>query len=572
MNPDYKNLTKIPYFRRMVLQNFPFIEEDFDALTDYGFLCKVVEYLNKVIEQQNLVNDNTDALHQAYIELKNYVENYFTNLDVQEEINNKLDSMAQDGTLQEIIADYLNSKAVFGFDTVESMKNATNLINGSYAKTLGYYTKNDGGSATYKIRTITNEDVVDDMFILSLNDETLIAELIIDYPLAVEKIGAKGDNTQDDTLFIQNALNKTNNIILNKIYKTTDTIDITSNQIIILNGEIHYTGINSALEITGNRNILNLNKIYSDAYGITLNCSSVLEANRINVEYINSTKHCIQLLSTNGGNVYNEIRFTTLISTVGYYCIYLYSGTNAYVGENTFYGGKCQRGTWGVYSDSNHVGGIPTVKLYNICFEGVKNGIYFNNTHASTINYPRYAEMIESETDGILLSLNGDCRDCVFNGNNPVYMSKIVNNLTAPVVTSLPRGIKINAPVFMTGGSSIGNKAIITKDYSSIYPCDIRRVNITSSYANHVFGLNEFQPQWFDVNYSTTIKLSTSYIPDVINELYVNYTGAARLIIKDVDDNTIHDGTNFDTGVYKITVYRSGNNYQYITEKLNIIS
>ena len=31
-----------------VLQNFPFISEDFDALTYYQMLCKVVGYLNKL--------------------------------------------------------------------------------------------------------------------------------------------------------------------------------------------------------------------------------------------------------------------------------------------------------------------------------------------------------------------------------------------------------------------------------------------------------------------------------------------------------------------------------------------
>lgn len=134
MNPEYKNLTKIPYFRRVVLQNFPFIEEDFDALTDYAFLCKVVEYLNKVIEQQNLVNDNTDALHQAYIELKNYVENYFTNLDVQEEINNKLDAMAENGDLQEIVDIYFrnNKKDII---YVEAF---TNIYDGSVDTTEAF--------------------------------------------------------------------------------------------------------------------------------------------------------------------------------------------------------------------------------------------------------------------------------------------------------------------------------------------------------------------------------------------------------------------------------------------------
>lgn len=96
-------LTKIPKFRRCVLQNFPFIEQDFDALTDYQLLCKVVEYLNKVITSQNEVTDITESLAIAFNDLHSFVDNYFDNLDVQEEINNKLDQMAEDGTLAPLL-------------------------------------------------------------------------------------------------------------------------------------------------------------------------------------------------------------------------------------------------------------------------------------------------------------------------------------------------------------------------------------------------------------------------------------------------------------------------------------
>ena len=34
-----------------VLQSFPFIDEDFDAITNYELLCKVVEYLNKTVKK-----------------------------------------------------------------------------------------------------------------------------------------------------------------------------------------------------------------------------------------------------------------------------------------------------------------------------------------------------------------------------------------------------------------------------------------------------------------------------------------------------------------------------------------
>ena len=186
--------TKIPLFRRCVIQNFPFIEEDFDALTDYGLLCKVVEYLNKVINQTNINSEQVEELSTAFNSLKSYVDNYFDNLDVQDEINTKLEAMAASGQLAEIISQYLNSTAIFGFDNVAAMTAAENLVNGSYARTLGYTTKNDGGGALYKIRTITNDDVVDGSFIIEMGDgsDQLIAEYVKSGDIYVEQLGALG--------------------------------------------------------------------------------------------------------------------------------------------------------------------------------------------------------------------------------------------------------------------------------------------------------------------------------------------------------------------------------------------
>lgn len=83
---------RIPPFKWFVLQNFPFIEEDFDAITNYQLLCKIVEYLNTTINKTNELGNQVEVL-----------TNWFNNLDVQDEINNKLDEMAEDGTLAEII-------------------------------------------------------------------------------------------------------------------------------------------------------------------------------------------------------------------------------------------------------------------------------------------------------------------------------------------------------------------------------------------------------------------------------------------------------------------------------------
>ena len=157
---------------------------------------------NTVIPTVNNNGQAVEELQNLYIELKSYVDNYFNNLNVQEEINNKLDSMVADGTLPEIVASYLNSKAIFGFDNVESMKNATNLINGSYAKTLGYYKINDGGEATYKITNTVSETEYQEKL-----ENGLFATLIIDNDsVNVHQFGAKGDGTTDDSNAINLAL------------------------------------------------------------------------------------------------------------------------------------------------------------------------------------------------------------------------------------------------------------------------------------------------------------------------------------------------------------------------------
>jgi len=103
--PNFKTLVRMSF---QGLTNFPYIEEDFDALTNYGLLSKVVEYLNTVISNNNEQNTLMTNLYNAYVSLQDYVNNYFDNLDVQEEINNKLDKMAEDGTLTQLIKNYVD--------------------------------------------------------------------------------------------------------------------------------------------------------------------------------------------------------------------------------------------------------------------------------------------------------------------------------------------------------------------------------------------------------------------------------------------------------------------------------
>lgn len=100
INYDYK---KIKPFKWFVLNNFPFIEEDFDALTNWQLFCKLGKEINNVITSQNLVGEQAEKLTDAFNQLTDYVNNYFDNLDVTDEINTKLDDMVTDGTIEKII-------------------------------------------------------------------------------------------------------------------------------------------------------------------------------------------------------------------------------------------------------------------------------------------------------------------------------------------------------------------------------------------------------------------------------------------------------------------------------------
>lgn len=126
MNYDYKILKPFKWF---VLQNFPFIEADFDEITNWQLFCKLGEEINKVINSINLTSEQVENLTNAFNDLTNYVNNYFENLDVQDEINNKLDEMVESGTLADIINqqifDDLNDAINANTENINNLRNDT---------------------------------------------------------------------------------------------------------------------------------------------------------------------------------------------------------------------------------------------------------------------------------------------------------------------------------------------------------------------------------------------------------------------------------------------------------------
>ena len=204
-----KEVITLPPFKKFCMTIGELPSSYIETMTYYEMLVWFCNYLGKTVIPT--IDNNAEAvieLQNLFVELQAYVNDYFDNLDVQEEINNKLDDMAESGELTDIIAQYLGLAGMLVFNTINDMKNATNLVNGSICKTLGYYNINDGGEGTYKILTKEDTDVENNGTIIFL-ENNLKATLIYN-EINIKQFGAVGDGITDDSEAFINAfaLNK----------------------------------------------------------------------------------------------------------------------------------------------------------------------------------------------------------------------------------------------------------------------------------------------------------------------------------------------------------------------------
>lgn len=81
-------------FKAWVQQNLPAVYDDSLSYTD--LLSKLLYHINGLVI-------NNDLLSKDMKKLFDYTNNYFLNLDVQQNVDKKLDEMAKDGTLDKII-------------------------------------------------------------------------------------------------------------------------------------------------------------------------------------------------------------------------------------------------------------------------------------------------------------------------------------------------------------------------------------------------------------------------------------------------------------------------------------
>ncbi len=102
-----------------------------NSLTYEEQLLWLCQYLEKTVIPA--INNNANAvaeLQALYETLKSYVDNYFENLNVQNEINNKLDQMVTDGTFDNILNQELLSDINNKVDNIFNIQNE-NFIGGT---------------------------------------------------------------------------------------------------------------------------------------------------------------------------------------------------------------------------------------------------------------------------------------------------------------------------------------------------------------------------------------------------------------------------------------------------------
>lgn len=133
INEKIEHAAPVPPFVRFVASTVPMVFDN--SLSYYEALCALWKWMQDDVV--DVINNNA-SVTEDYIDLTNdlktFIETYFDNLDVQAEINNKLDEMAEDGSLTRIIKEYVDPiQEAFEAEINAEFTAYKNTVNGNIA-------------------------------------------------------------------------------------------------------------------------------------------------------------------------------------------------------------------------------------------------------------------------------------------------------------------------------------------------------------------------------------------------------------------------------------------------------
>ena len=342
----------------------------------------------------------------------------------------------------------LNKKPYY-YDTVAAMKADTKLKIGDMAITLGYYNINDGGNGEYNI----TEDIytINDNGIVHELANGLKANLIIkNNTVNVKQFGAYGNNVNDDTQAIQNAINSGKTIYLpqgtyivtslncnnNKltIYgdaRSTTTIkEKTSETLVLIDAQNNSYGfVIKDITIDGNNKVINGINAGNREISFSSKNKMLIE----NISIINCTGTGIYMGNTSGvcNNInvvfckdgvvfdgYGSVLTNSTVSQCEDYGVKLYQG-NGYVSNNKIYlngnGIYCHGYVFSVTNNN-----IQQNKNNGIVLNTTANGNTFNNNILLANGY--YKNNEEPPVDNY---------EIVLAGNNNLFKDTTIIPFTA---------------------------------------------------------------------------------------------------------------------------------------------
>ena len=536
----------------------------------------------------------TPTYTQITGDLENQLEEYYQSYDKQTNINQTpndlpfiinaiayIDTMegryeSNQTQLQNELKNYYDKSAIDTllsdkveiFNTLADMKANTTLENGNIVHTTGYYEYNDGGGAYYKVRTKTNDDTADDMYLIALNNNTLIAELIIiNNELNIKQVGVKGLVSVDDTSKIRTACQKTFDV-----YFPAGTYYL-NGQLIITNADnktIRGDGIQKTIFKAANWQTAShddqssyiTNSALTTTHDFTLRDFSINAGNQAIDRYVLTVYNTTNLKLDNI-EIYNGLGYATRFNN------------SQNIVANNLYIHDCRGGT---VSGTNKVGGgfygtnMKNVQVTNSRFENIGDHAFYLNGEGATSDL--YSENIQISnvimknigldgyTAGGAITVYGKTKNvevtnCIFDGaaqgihisNHGVQYTDTPKNITinnCVIKNSTDTGIFI-------GGLEADFASDITITNNVINTCGNDGLSVRQC-QNSVFSNNTIQScgrygiLLSNTDYSI---VNNNVLKDNKNQLWVGgFSGTTHN-----KNNTIANNT-----IYCTTAYKSTNN------------
>lgn len=559
-------------FKAWFQKTLPLVYDD--SLTYQELLYKLIAKINEVVESQNQTNENFDELYALFVQLKDYVDNYFKNLDVQEEINNKLDEMAADGTLDKII-----NEQIFGElnDRIENLeKNSGVVVNIKKWGAVGDGVNDDTTAFINCFNEITNNNILyipNGKYVINGTNEFLLKCPII------------GDNAHfllANSYFRYNENCSVDGITFNYSDKTT-AISFKSatpaKKVVIRNCNFVYlkqtptnrnaVAVRVLSEISEIENIeiigYESGVIYSNVVGLDSKYNTINNIFGKNIEtlvdvegYTNAATATGSLKNFDISNIVLENtdeELAGITNTVGCDCLLftfvdnfnIQNITSIRAKERSIYLNTCTNGTitnvYTYYSDNikiagqNNVRNSANIRVSNILANECYMGSIFDVYDANNIFISNFSSINNVETDS-LIRVRGKSREIFFD-NGEIYGSYrgIISFEYASSVTNELVNINFNDIVMyniINGGVDYGIVNTTNSHPNWLYNLTFNNINVepqknyvsTSSNISHFINISDVD----------TISVNNCIIKNVNNSANIlKFTGCVRVYLNNCE-------------------------------------